>query len=105
QTMPIAFNRSVYGGEFTLNYGQSGTITLIWTAPKAAVQDASGGWHYTYLLQRQAGITWLANVQVTLPACAQISGTPAGFKASDAQHAVGSQALATDQNLSLDYTC
>jgi hypothetical protein len=51
-----AFGREVWAGIFTLAYGATGTVTLRWVSPRAAVKDAHG-WHYRYLIQRQAGIT------------------------------------------------
>ena len=37
--------------------GQTITITLTWTEKGVAKKNAAG-WHYQYLVQRQAGVTW-----------------------------------------------
>jgi len=59
-----------WAGLFTLDYGHVGTVSLTWVVHGAAIQDIRG-WHYNYLIQRQAGIAWKVNLQVTFPSCAQ----------------------------------
>ncbi|HYU75576.1 MAG TPA: DUF4012 domain-containing protein, partial [Ktedonobacteraceae bacterium] len=68
QSTSTAFHRDVLAGVFTLPYGQTGKISLTWEVHGAATHDASG-WHYRYLIQRQAGITWHLSLPITLPAC------------------------------------
>src|SRR5258708_6964388 len=63
-----AFGREAWAGFFTLAYGQTDTITLVWRVPGAAAKDAKG-WHYQYLLQRQAGAQWMLHLQITLLSC------------------------------------
>ena len=58
-------------GFFTLSYGQTRTITLQWTVHDAAKKGAHG-WHYAYLLQKQAGAQAALLVQAACdPALAQ----------------------------------
>jgi hypothetical protein len=95
------FGLEVWAGIFQLQYGHSGTITLTWTVHGAAKHDAQG-WHYTYLIQRQAGIGWKLNLHVTLPACAQHvtnSATPLDKTSSLSRY------LSIDVNIGLNYTC
>jgi hypothetical protein len=100
----VAFGRQVWGGFFSLAYGQTLTITLTWTVPHAATHDASG-WHYRSLIQRQAGIIWKLALQVSLPACATINGKPLPLVASSHQRASLRQPGTADLDLSLNYTC
>ena len=72
-----AFNRKVWMGYFTLSYGQTRTITLVWKVP-AAASKVQSGWHYQYLVQRQAGALWKLNLQITLPSCAVITNKGEG---------------------------
>lgn len=97
-----AFGRKVLAGVFHLQYGHSGTITLTWTVPHAAVHNAQG-WYYHYLLQRQAGIVWNVNLQVALPACAHFLRTTGSLKPNTA--GVIAQSLTADSDLGVDYTC
>ncbi len=73
-----AFGREVWAGSFTLSQGQTNTITLTWTEKGVAKKNAAG-WHYQYLVQRQAGVTWILNLQVTLPACVVKTRTSGGL--------------------------
>ncbi|MGZ3646869.1 MAG: DUF4012 domain-containing protein, partial [Ktedonobacteraceae bacterium] len=52
-----AFGRTIWAGYFALNFGQTKSINLEWMTTKAASLDVHG-WHYQYLLQRQAGAKW-----------------------------------------------
>jgi len=99
-----AFGREVWGGNLTLGYGKTKSITLTWTVPGGAIKDAAG-WHYQLLLQKQAGITWYGDVQVALPACSTISNTSGGLTPLNAQSVRLGQNLTTDLHLGLDYTC
>jgi Protein of unknown function (DUF4012) len=93
-----AFHREVWMGYFTLNYGQTGTITLVWKVPAAARKDASG-WHYQYTVQRQAGILRELNLQVALPTNANVTGRWGGLT----PNAKLSQALTKDLNVGVSY--
>ncbi|HLW03731.1 MAG TPA: DUF4012 domain-containing protein [Ktedonobacterales bacterium] len=99
-----AFGREVLSGYFTLQYGDTGSISLSWVVPGAATKGASG-WHYQSLVQRQAGFTWQIDLQVTLPSCAAVVGKPVGFSTQRAQQAALNQMLTTDLNLGINYTC
>jgi hypothetical protein len=99
-----AFGRRVWAGNFTLQYGQTSAITLTWTVPAAATKGTAG-WHYQSLLQKQAGITWHVDIQVALPACATLTGTPAGLTAQSARSLALNQALTADETLDVTYTC
>lgn len=97
------FGNEVWAGFFTLTYGQTRTITLTWIVPHAAVKDA-GDWHYQYLLQKQAGTQWKAQVQVQLPPCATVPHASGGLIAHGRQAAL-SQVLSADINTEVDYKC
>jgi hypothetical protein len=109
QGTSVAFGREVWAGIFTLPYGQTKTIALTWRVPHAATKDATG-WHYRYLLQRQAGVTWHLNLQMALPACAgQLSLQPPlhALKREPGGQVGGSltQFLTTDLNIGVSYSC
>lgn len=97
-----AFGREVWAGSFYLYFGRSGTITLTWMVHGAAVKD-SNGWHYSYSIQRQAGITWHLNLQMTLPSCAHITDKLGNVTLSS--NGTLDRYLSTDSNIELDYTC
>jgi Protein of unknown function (DUF4012) len=97
-----AFNRKVWMGYFTLNYGQTGTITLVWKVPAAARKDASG-WHYQYTVQRQAGILRTLNLQVALPANASVTSKWGGLTPINGQNQKFTQPLTKDLNVGVTY--
>jgi hypothetical protein len=99
-----AFGREVWAGFYTLSYGQTRTITLSWTERGAAKKDAAG-WHYQYLIQRQAGSRWMLNVQVTLPSCVVRTNASGGLRFHSRQIATLTQSLTEDVNLGIDYSC
>jgi serine/threonine protein kinase len=99
-----AFDRQVWAGSITLSYGQTRTVTLTWTEKGVAKKDAAG-WHYQYLVQRQAGTTWMLNVQVTLPSCVVRTHTSGGLISHNRQTTTLTQSLAEDTNLGIDYSC
>lgn len=99
-----AFGREVWAGLLTLSYGQTRTITLIWTVPHAATKG-TGVWHYRYLIQRQAGSHWTWHLQLTLPACARITNKLGGLASRTKQVAEFIQPLNEDSNIGLDYAC
>jgi hypothetical protein len=98
-----AFNRQVWSGKMSVSYGTTTTLTLDWTDPKAVTHDASG-WHYRYLLQRQAGAIYTLDLKVALPSCARLAATPSGFKEADAHTlTLAPEPFADDTNVTLDY--
>jgi hypothetical protein len=99
-----AFDREVWAGFFTLNYGQKRTITLIWTAPGVASKDANG-WHYQYEIQRQAGAQWSLHLSITLPSCAVMKNEWGGLASSNRESATLTQPLNEDTNVGINYTC
>src|SRR6266699_1132131 len=99
-----AFGHEVWAGFFTLSHGQVNTITLVWTVPGAATKDAKG-WHYQYLLQRQAGAQWMLHLQMTLPSCAVMIGKSGGLLSSKKQVATLTQSLEEDMSLGVNYAC
>jgi serine/threonine protein kinase len=99
-----AFNHEVWAGFFTLSYGQTDTVTLTWTEKGIAKKDAAG-WHYQYLVQRQAGSNWMLNVQVALPSCIVKTHTSGGDISRNGQAMTFTQALTEDTNLGIDYSC
>ncbi|HLQ30950.1 MAG TPA: DUF4012 domain-containing protein [Ktedonobacteraceae bacterium] len=99
-----AFGRTVWAGFFTLNFGQTRTITLQWSVPHAAIKGAHG-WHYQYLLQRQAGTVWTIHLHLVLPACAMISNPSGALVYSHKVLSIPVNSLSQDTNLGVDYTC
>lgn len=104
RTTGIAFGRQVWAGLFLLPYGQSGTITLEWMVHNAAIHDANG-WHYHYLIQRQAGIAWNLNLQVKFPNCALVSNKASNSALNSNRNVILSRVLSTDLNLGINYHC
>ncbi len=100
--MSNAFNRDVWMGYFTLNYGQTGTITLVWKVPAAAHKDQNG-WHYQYTVQRQAGILRELNFQVALPANASVTNKWGGLTPNNVQSEKLAQTLTGDMNVGINY--
>ena len=98
-----ALGRAFRGGYFNLEYPQTGTITLTWTVARAVKKDAHG-WHYLYLIQRQAGAQQEINLRVALPLCAAIVGKSTGVVAKSKQQAYLVQTLSQDTSIRLDYT-
>ena len=99
-----AFNRKVWMGYFELSYGDTRTITLVWKVP-AAASKVQSGWHYQYLIQRQAGAFWKLNLQISLPSCAVITNKLGGLMPDGKQKAALTQPLTEDTNLGVDYAC
>jgi len=97
-----AFNREVWMGYFTLNYGQTGAITLVWKVPAAARKNQSG-WHYQYTIQRQAGILRELNLQVVLPANASVTNKWGGLMPNNVQGEKLAQTLTEDINVGIGY--
>ena len=104
-TVTSSFGMTVIQGEVLLYLGTRMSFSYTWTVPHAAIQTGGGGWLYQYTIEKQAGITWPVNVELTLPSCAHIHGTLQGFTSPTAQTAVYKEQLATDTNLSLQYSC
>jgi len=99
-----AFGREVWAGFFTLSYGQTLTITLTWMVPDAAKKDAKG-WHYQYVVQRQAGAQWTLHLRITLPSCAVMKNKWGGLASNNKQMAMLSQSLTKDLDVGVDYLC
>jgi Protein of unknown function (DUF4012) len=99
-----AFGRQVWAGYFTLSYGQTKTIVLDWTVPGGATKDGKG-WHYQYLIQRQAGAEWIMHLEITLPSCAVMTSTSGGPLSSNQRPATFTQSLVEDTDVDLDYAC
>ena len=97
------FGRKVFAGQTLAYCGKTTTISLTWKVPHAAAHDATG-WHYHLLFQKQAGITWPMTVQVSLPTCAAIQGTPQGFTSTSAHGVSVKEPLANDVQFAVDYT-
>jgi Protein of unknown function (DUF4012) len=100
----IAFNRKVWMGYFELAYRQSLTVTLVWKVPVAASKVQSG-WHYQYLIQRQAGVLWKLNLQIMLPSCATAIDKRGGLISNYEHEAKLTRNLTEDLNVGADYTC
>ncbi|HVB22664.1 MAG TPA: DUF4012 domain-containing protein [Ktedonobacteraceae bacterium] len=98
-----AFGREVLAGYYTLVYGQTRTITLVWMVPHAATHDAQG-WHYHNEIQRQAGAQWTIHVQIMLPANATSMKVSGGLIAHGKTEAVLNQPLLQNVIMGVDYT-
>ncbi len=99
-----AFGHRVWAGNFTLLYGQTHLITLVWHVPHAATNDSSG-WHYQYLVQRQAGTQWTLHLLITLPSCALMTNRSGGLASSNKWTAALTQSLNEDMSVGVDYNC
>lgn len=99
-----SFGSQVWAGYYTLVFGQTRTITLIWTSYGVAKKDASG-WHYQYVLQKQAGIQRTLDLQVMLPSCATVTNQWGGLVSKNKQEETFNQLLTQDLNLGVDYSC
>lgn len=102
-----SFGREVWAGFFTLTQGQTRTMTFTWTVPRAAARE-SRGWHYHYLIQRQAGIEWMMHVHILLPSCASVTAatnTSGGTITTSKQSVTLTTALDEDTNFDVNYTC
>jgi hypothetical protein len=97
-----AYGLTTWAGIFHLQYGHSGSVALTWSVKGAAIQD-SHGWHYTYLIQRQAGIAWKLHLQVILPSCAHTS-TNSGA-APLTKSGTLSQYVTTNMHVGENYLC
>lgn len=99
-----AHGREVVAGFFTLVFGQTHSITLSWVEPHAVTHDKSG-WHYQYLVQRQAGILRTLHVQITLPACAKSIALTNHALSQHGQALLLSEALGKDTTMGVSYGC
>ena len=97
------FGRKVLAGYYTLVYGQTNTITLVWMVPHAATHDAQG-WHYRDEIQRQAGAQWMIHVQVLLPTNSTNMKTWGGLTAHGKIEAILNQSLEQNVIMGVDYT-
>lgn len=99
-----AFGRLVWGGQFTLRYGERLTISLAWTVPSAAAVQGAGHRVYAEEQQHQAGITWQVTQRIHLPACARFTDVGQPLAASSPQLASVQGALTEDQRTTLRYS-
>lgn len=99
-----AFGRRYWGGYSHIDYPLSRTIVLSWSVAHVATKDVHG-WHYQYLIQRQAGAQEMMNLQVAFPACADIVGTSTSVVKDSKQQAHITQALNQDTQVNINYTC
>jgi hypothetical protein len=99
-----AFSHEIWSGVFTLSFGQTNIIMLTWTVPHLAKKDVHG-WHYQYLLQKQAGVQWKLDLQVTLPECSVMNNTSGGLVTSSRRAARLTQTLNEDTSVGINYNC
>jgi hypothetical protein len=99
-----AFGREVWKGSLKLPYGKTRIISLTWMVHGTAGRDAAG-WHYHYLIQRQAGVTWNLDLQVMLPSCARVIGSPSNLTTNGGTSEKLNRYLTTDLNVGVDYVC
>ncbi len=98
-----AFGRTVWAGFFTLTQGHSVTLSFVWTVPHAATKDKNG-WHYYYLVQRQAGAIWNLKLAVSLKPCVKITNVAGGLGHKSGQVAQFNGSLTDDMNFGIDYS-
>lgn len=98
-----AFGRTVWAGFFTLTQGHSITLSFVWTVPHAATRDKNG-WHYYYLVQRQAGATWNLRLAISLQSCVKITNVAGGLVHKSGQVAQLNGSLTQDMNFEIDYS-
>ena len=103
QSVTTAFGRKVLGGFLYLSYSQTKSITLDWTVPHVATKDVQGMWHYQDEIQRQAGILWTMNVQVTLPAQATIKDVQGGLQKQNVREASYTGVLNEDKSMGVSW--
>ncbi len=99
-----AFGHKVWAGNFTLLYGQTHIITLVWHVAHAVTKD-SNGWRYQYLIQRQAGAQWKLDLQVILPSCAMVNNKWDGLVPNNSRVGLLNQSLNEDMSLGVNYVC
>jgi hypothetical protein len=99
-----AFAHQVWAGSFTLAYGQTRILTFSWVE-KGMVKKDAAGWHYHYLIARQAGAIRTLNAQFTLPACATSVQTSGGHLSRNGQIMMLTQPITEDANLGINYIC
>jgi tyrosine-protein phosphatase YwqE len=99
-----AFGYKVVAGLLLIPYGQSGSITLTWTVPGAASKDTQG-WHYQYLIQRQAGAQQVLDLQVMFPSCARVTSQEGMVLSQNRQVANLTEPLTENVAVGVDYTC
>ena len=99
-----AFGSQVWAGFFTLVDGQTKTITLLWSN-HSVVKNGSNGWHYQYVLQRQAGAQRMMQLQVMLPSCATKTNTWGGLAPHGEHEESLTQSLTKDLNVGVDFAC
>jgi hypothetical protein len=105
QNPTFAFNRQVWPSFVHIYYGRVTTLTFDYTTPGAATQDATG-WHYNYLLQKQAGVLFNYDLSVTLPSCANVtSSSPTGMFTPADKGLAAKGSLSTDLKMAINYTC
>jgi hypothetical protein len=69
------------------------------------VKNGINGWHYQYLLQRQAGAQRMMQLQVMLPSCATMTNKWGGLAAKGKQEEYLTQSLTQDLHVGVDFVC
>jgi hypothetical protein len=99
-----AHGRKVFTGFFTLTFGETHSITLDWLETGVVAHDRNG-WHYQYLLQRQAGILRAVQVHITLPVCASGIVFSRPMLQEHQKTLVLNEDLTQDTTLAVQYDC
>ncbi|HTK05710.1 MAG TPA: DUF4012 domain-containing protein [Ktedonobacteraceae bacterium] len=95
----------VWAGAISMLYGDSRTILLSWIVPHSVQSTHSGGMHFLYLVQQQAGIERDLRLQVYLPACAHLTGTSGATLVRTPQTLTLTQTLTRNVLVGIDYSC
>lgn len=101
-----AYGRIFWAGTFRMHYGETITLDLSWNVPHIAVRAAGvDNWQYNYLLQRQAGTAWEAQMQLNLASCKLTGVHIPEQHISQPRQAIWSDALGRDTTLGANYNC
>lgn len=98
------YGYTVWSGVFVLSFGETHMLNLSWTVPAAAKHTATG-WHYRYLVQRQAGIVRNWQVQFAFPHCARNAHLSSGLQPFAVDMAEWMQPLTQNTLMGVDYSC
>ena len=99
-----SFGAEVFAGiSASVRRQRHGDVALV--SAKRGEPVHGTNWQYSYLMQRQAGVSWQTTVQVTLPSCAQPTGKPVGFTQTGAHTASATQAITQNTSFKLAYSC
>lgn len=98
-----AYGQTVWSADFTLPFGQTHTVTLVWLAHNVTKKNATG-WYYQDLIQRQAGILRTWQTQLTVPEGMQITQVMGATKQTAISAVRDAQTLSSNTLLTIAYS-